>query len=39
VQRLFDQQPAKTGAVDEQITLELFAALQGHTLDEAILGA
>jgi hypothetical protein len=39
VQCFLDQQAAKTGAVDEQITLELFTALQGHSLDEAVLGA
>jgi hypothetical protein len=39
VERLLDQQPAKAGAVDEQIRLDLRAIVQVQRADEAILGA
>src|SRR5581483_3303897 len=35
-QRLFDQQAAKTGAVDEQIAGDALAALQYDRLDETV---
>lgn len=35
LERPFDQQPAKPGAVDEQIPGDLFAAFERHRVDEA----
>ena len=38
-QRLVDEQPAKAGAIDEQVRADHFAVVQRHAVDEAILGA
>ena len=34
LQRLLDQQPAKAGAIDEQVGGDMLAILQGHGFDE-----
>src|SRR6185437_9509411 len=39
VQGLLDQQPAETGAIEEQVALDAFAAFQYHRLDETVVAA
>ena len=38
VQRVLDQEAAKSGAIDEEISLDALAAVEGQRLDESVFG-